>query len=87
MQWLILFLFLLYIFIAIKYICKQTYKKAWRMIILNESKPYKVYRTERAMLVILPAQLARQLDIKIGDYVTWSLDRDQLIVRKARKII
>lgn len=54
------------------------------LINMAESKPYKIYRRERGLLVTLPISEARQLGISDGDFVTWTLDRDQLIVRKAR---
>jgi len=51
---------------------------------MSESKNYKVYEAGNAFRIVLPYELARQANIKDGDSITWTLDRDQLIVRKAR---
>ena len=51
---------------------------------MAESKPYKVYKSERKRFVTVPDVLADQLDLKSGSFVTWELRDNTLVLRKAR---
>jgi antitoxin component of MazEF toxin-antitoxin module len=52
---------------------------------MSESKTYMVYTNHGALHMTLPAAEARQLDIKIGDKITFELRDQTLIMRKVRK--
>lgn len=50
---------------------------------MADVKTYKVHEVNRQLKITLPRVLAQALGIKAGDKITYSIDRGELVLRKA----